>query len=346
MFGVNSVEAKLSQSYEAASIEAWLQPGRIWDSGTFLALYRENLRSVSLRQAQTDLVLQVESYGPDRYKRTSIRVADVFRRTTPPFITLTSNGQGTLIYVDGVMARAVPGFRLSAADFAGRLVIGDSPRESDSWKGQFLGLAFYEQALTARQTLGHYETWTKAGRPDLTVDDRPVALYVFNEHTGTVVHSRIGSGSLYIPEQYTVLDKKSLKPPWQEFEMSRNYWGAVVKNVIGFIPLGACFYAYWSIARTLRRPALATIVTGAAVSFTIEFLQTYLPTRDSGMTDLITNTTGTVLGILLDRIILALSAANTSFARLTGLPTATASGGTNAARTRATARVVRLSGPR
>jgi len=326
MFGFNAVKAKPSQNDAAASMEVWLQPGRIWDSGTFLALYRsENLRSVSLRQSQTNLALQVERYDPERYGRASIHVTGVFRGTKPVFITLTSDSEGTVVYLGGVVAQTAPGFRLSAADFAGRLIVGDSPRQSDSWRGQFLGLAFYEQALTARQTLKHYETWTKVGRPELVADDRPVALYLFGEHMGVVAHSQVGSGSLSIPNQYTVLDQKSLEPPWQEFEMSRNYWGAIVKNVVGFIPLGACFYAYWSVARALRRPALLTILTGLGVSFIIEFLQTYLPTRDSGMTDVITNTTGTILGISLERIILASGVGDRILTSVTGCSTAIAS---------------------
>jgi len=191
------------------------------------------------------------------------------------------------------------------ADLAGRVIAGDSTWQSQSWKGEFLGLAFYREALAAHEVLHHYDSWTKTGQLDLIAGDRSVAFYPFKEHTGRAIHSRVDSGSLYIPETYSVLDKMCFEPLWHEFEMSRGYWDAVVKNVIGFIPLGFCFYAYWKVARPLRKPVLATIAMGAAVSFTIEFLQCYLPTRDSGMTDLVTNTAGTALGILLHRSVLA-----------------------------------------
>lgn len=77
--------------------------------------------------------------------------------------------------------------------------------------------------------------------------------------------------------------------------MTRSYWGAVVKNIIGFVPFGLCFCACLS-AHKVRRAALATVTLGALTSLTIEVLQAYLPTRDSGMTDIITNTLGTYAG--------------------------------------------------
>jgi glycopeptide antibiotics resistance protein len=90
--------------------------------------------------------------------------------------------------------------------------------------------------------------------------------------------------------------KEFLEPFWTEFSMSAKYWTAIVQNVIGFIPLGFCFYPYFA-ALSVKRPARITVALGTAVSLTIEVLQGFLPTRDSGTTDLFTNTLGTWIGV-------------------------------------------------
>jgi len=66
------------------------------------------------------------------------------------------------------------------------------------------------------------------------------------------------------------------------------------------------------VARRVKRVALMAVFLGALVSLTIEILQSYLPTRDSGMTDIITNTLGTWVGVAAFRS----EAAQTLFAAL------------------------------
>jgi hypothetical protein len=284
-----------------ASLEIWIQPKRVWDSGTFLAFYKpENLFQFSMYQLQTDLLIRTGRPDGEQNVITSKLLAKkVFLRNPQPvFITVTAGLQGAHIYTDGVLATAAPHFPVSAENFVGRLVLGDSPGQSDCWSGQLLGLAIYHRQLTAMQAFHNYATWKKTGRPIITEDESNVALYLFDAHGGDVVRDRVRSGvNLFIPKTYQVMDKMFLEPFWSEFTMSWSYWRAALKNIVGFIPFGFCFYTYLLTVLSSRRAALATVVMGTAVSLTIEVVQAFLPTRDSGTTDLITNTLGTWVGM-------------------------------------------------
>jgi VanZ family protein len=295
-----------SPNSPGASMEIWLQPGLIWDSNTFLSLYSSKTPlHFSLRQSQTDLLLQTP--GQDDHDHTTLAklyVAEVFRKLQPVFITITSGERGTVVYLDGVPVKTAPQFRISAKAFTGRLIVGDSPGQTDSWSGRFLGLAMYHRELMEPQVLRNYAAWKRNGRPELTMDERNVALYLFDEHTGSVVRDKAGSGvDLYIPKTYAVVDQIFLEPFWTEFGMTRSYFGAAFKNIVGFIPFGFCFYAYITTVFSIQRATLLTVALGTAVSLTIEILQAYLPTRDSGTTDLITNTLGAWIGVVSYKIV-------------------------------------------
>jgi hypothetical protein len=131
-------------------------------------------------------------------------------------------------------------------------------------------------------------------------DDRMMARYTFAEGSGKVIHNRAGSApDLYIPRAFRLLHQPFLTPPWKEFTFDRPYAYDVAINVAGFVPLGFILYAYLSWQRRWNRAAIMTILAGAAISLTIEVLQSFLPSRFSGVTDLITNTSGTALGVVL-----------------------------------------------
>jgi len=283
------------------SLEIWLKPDRISESGAFLAFYRPgNLFQFSLYQSHADLLIRTGAQHDQHHARTaSLYVDGVFRRKQRAvFITVTSGVTGARIYIDGVLATASPGFPLSAADLTGRIVLGDSPGQPNSWSGELLGLAIYRGQLTAPQVFRNYAAWKQTGRPEIAEDERNIALYLFDESTGDVVRDKARSGvDLYIPAKYKVMDKIALEPFWTEFNMSWSFWDGVLKNIVGFIPFGFCFYAYLVAILPVKRATLVTIALGTAVSLTIEILQAFLPTRDSGTTDLITNTLGAWVGV-------------------------------------------------
>jgi hypothetical protein len=286
------------QDNTGASLEIWLQPYRIWDSGTVLAFFRPAATSqFSLQQIQKDLALRTLTQDEGHHRTTAtLRVDEVFRKPQPVFITITSGVKGAAIYIDGILAAANPRFPLAAKEFSGRVVLGDSPGQSDSWKGQLFGFAIYHRQLEATEVFHNYAAWKQTGRPEPALNAPNIALYLFNEHSGRVVRNKLQPGvDLYIPEKYRVAGKIVLEPFWTEFSMTRNYWEAALKNIVGFVPFGISFYAYLSTIPK-ERTVLLTIAMGAALSCTIEILQGFLPTRDSGTTDIITNTLGTWLG--------------------------------------------------
>ena len=289
----------------AGSLEVWLEPKRIWDSGTFLTFCApDDPHRFSLGQSERDVA--VRAGQPGRRRPAILWVDGVFQRGRPAFVTVTARTNGTAVYVDGALARRAPWFRLRADQLTGRIIFGDSAGQSDSWKGRIRGVAIYSRELTPAQVLRHYETWTRAGKPDIQADDGNAALYLLDERGGRVIHDHAGSAvDLSIPERYVVLDQIFLEPFWSEFSMTRSYWSAVAKNIVGFVPFGFCFYARLSMARRSKRAALITVLLGALTSVTIEVLQAYLPTRDSGTTDIITNTLGTWAGMTACRFVAA-----------------------------------------
>jgi hypothetical protein len=282
------------------SLEIWLRPNRIWDYGTFMAFASpRNPYQFSLRQSQTDLLLQKGvDYGYHRVKLSRLYVKNVFHKGRPVLITVTSGKTNeACIYVDAVLATVARSFPLAATDFNGRLILGDSPGQSDFWSGEIFGFALFRRQLNATEVVQHYSTWQRNGQPHIMDDADTIALYLFDEHSGDVVSNRTPDGvGLFIPKTYVVMDKFFLERPWMEYGRSEGYWGAVLKNIIGFTPVGFFFLAYLATRLPTGRAVLATLALGTTISFIIELVQAFLPTRESGVTDLITNTIGTGLG--------------------------------------------------
>lgn len=292
------------QSDSSCSIELWLEPKRLDNSGTVLAFYRPETRVVpfALRQFRDVLLVQLSGQNGLRdAKSARFYVTHFFSREQPVFVAISSGPSGTAVYADGVLVRTFPGFKFSSRDLTGQLIVGNSPASTHNWSGWLWGLAIYRRELSAGEISEHYGTTTGEGHPALAETNDAAAFYMFNEGNGSVVHNQADAATdLIIPHRFFVLNEQLLERPWSEFHTGWRYWENVGINIAGFIPFGFFFCAYFSSARESKWAAVArTIALGFAVSLTIEALQAFLPTRDSGMTDIITNTLGTALGAIL-----------------------------------------------
>jgi len=283
---------------DACSLEILMEPSSIEETNTFLAFYSPGSPiQFAMHQYLDDLGL-VRKVAPQQ--PVTILIPNVFHLNQPVFITITSNNRQS-VYINGVPTGSTSALHLSRQDLSGQLVVANSPRQNESWGGRLRGIAVYHQSLTAAQIVKHYDNWMKEGKPALSGDEGSSALFTFDEHKGNVVHNKVAPEfNLYIPRRYTLLDPIVLNRPWNEFGLFWGYWKNVLINIAGFVPLGFFCYVYLLLALKIRRRALLiSTVFGTVVSLTIEILQAFLPTRDSGMTDLFTNTLGTYLGALL-----------------------------------------------
>ena len=290
-------ESRKSGFDASCSIELWLRPALVTGSGTILAYYQPSDFSVpfALRQSLGDL--RVED-GHEDGGHSHIYVPRVFLSETALFITITSGTQGTIAYVDGREFKRFPTYHVRQQELSGKLLVGNTPLGTHEWSGRLLALAVYNQELPPQEVFEHYENWTTH---KVSEDSgHALAVYAFNEGTGSVAHNQVDRGTdLLIPKKFFVVHEKFLTWPWNEYYPGRSYEKNVAINIVGFIPLGFFFCAYLSAVRMTPRPALVTVIIGFVVSLTIEVLQSFLPTRDSGLTDVITNTVGTTLGAML-----------------------------------------------
>jgi glycopeptide antibiotics resistance protein len=129
----------------------------------------------------------------------------------------------------------------------------------------------------------------------------PLLYYSFTDSSGSTVIDR-GKGQpanlrihrYFRPYKRILLEQDLLPNDW------RYHWGDILINIVGFIPLGFLFSLYlkrkgW----TFRNSLFLSAASGLTISLIIEVLQAFLPSRSSGMTDIITNTLGTIIGFCL-----------------------------------------------
>ena len=258
-------------------------------------------------QWKYDLILSGHFQAPDnKIKYKEVGIGNILMRDKKIFLTITSGNDGTTVYIDGKQVRSYPQYSLIHDDkSSGYLIIGNSPTGKQYWTGELYGIAIYNRIIAPDKVLNNYHAWIENGAPDTLGEESPLALYLFDEKTGTLIKNHSGPQDLIIPAKFTPFKKVILSPPRETFKFDRSYLKDVVINFFGFIPFGFFFLALlWNPIEFKRlRTSILVILTGGGLSLIIELIQSNIPTRTSSLTDLILNTLGTVAGVILFNMI-------------------------------------------
>ena len=223
-------------------------------------------------------------------------------------ITIASGLERTEIYVNGELARSYDVRSLIGAEhFGGYLNLGNSSIGHNAWVGNLYGLALYDTLLTSEQIRQHYELWadTSVDTP-AAIEPGPMILYTFADQTGAWVRNQMSNTNhLTIPSKFKSLRRSIDVRFWRDKDWDKGALKDVLVNILGFIPFAFCVVIFLAGNRrmSLRQVAFLTVLAGAILSLIIETSQMGLPTRTPSLLDLLCNTAGAALAILVLRII-------------------------------------------
>lgn len=289
---------------QGCTLELLLRPAAVASLETILGFYATDNPRKFLVQQWTDSLLvrhDVVDAGGSLH-RTEFDVDHVFEVGRLLVLTIVSGSNGTVVYTNGQQVQAFHRVTISQNELSGQMVLGTSPVDYQPWSGEVRGLAIHSSEMTPSEVFQHYQSWSEKPGVDPSELGRTLALYFFTERAGRQIHNAVASGpALEIPKNFAVPHKALLASPKEEFAASWWYVRDLLLNVAGFVPLGFIVCAYFASTRSRGKAVFYTILAAGMLSFAIEVLQAYIPRRDSGMTDIITNTLGAAIGAALAR---------------------------------------------
>ena len=292
------------------TLEILLRPDSAADSGTILAFDDSPDPSVSMavRQFGNRIVIQRPSLNASgQRERLWWSTSDVLTPGRWTVLTVVSSGLDSTLFADGRKLSTYPGYGSRIGDLSGRLTLGTGIIRDD-WRGSIAGIALYGLQLSPDEVQNHARQWLTEAAPTSDAARKPAILYLFHRRDSRSVAEDSGQQpSLVFPSRYALLHPVFLSPPWKQFRSrwdgwrTRSYLSDVLLNIFGFIPLGFLLTGCTASTTATRKARIRAVVLGFIVSLVIETLQYFLPTRDSSMTDLTTNTVGTLIGAALWR---------------------------------------------
>jgi VanZ family protein len=220
-------------------------------------------------------------------------VDNLLRKNESLVLGIQSDNSGLSIFANDRLVLSQAGYSLSHLSGLRTkvlLLLGNSPTGESPWEGDLLGFSIHQDTGRTENPNGNGMIYAQ-----------------FKKESGALL--RTGGKTpftFFIPSIYRPINKTVLFPPWKETSYNRSFWKDVIVNILGFIPFGFFFYAWRreSAIENKLSTILLIVVLGAGLSLGIELLQVFLPTRDSSLTDVVSNTLGTYLGVLLSRLLL------------------------------------------
>lgn len=271
-------------------------------------------------QAWDKLVIRLRTTKTNQ-KGTSphLVINDVFNSKSFQHIVIIYNSNEQRVYInDELKARSnvLQGI-LSNWDISCKLILGNETTGDRPWKGKIFYVAVYSNALTEQEIHYNYLSRNNAMRgisdstsfkkkqqqTNVLEPKRPLIEYLFDEKKGNMIHDS-GLGltpiNMIMPEYIKPTNKRLLNFSPELFHYKSRF-ADIILNILIFIPIGILINGTLRTRYGLKpRIAIITALSGTFLSVGFECLQYFSIDRNSSLIDVITNMTGTILGVFLD----------------------------------------------
>lgn len=225
------------------------------------------------------------------------------------FLTITTDNDRTRLFINGAITNEAKELTLSIPSNRKqlRLILGNSVYGKHGWAGDMSYFAWHDKAFSIEDVQYYYDNWAAGSHsPPAPISDTHL-LYTFNSIEQKLIYDQSGHNMpLHLPAKVPVFKRAFLTIPLYDFKANRSFWTDTILNLIGFIPLGAVVYSWLQHRSALqgRKKIFISLTFCFSLSLAIELLQGWIPHRSSSLLDLILNTLGATLGIVLLSIIL------------------------------------------
>ena len=224
-------------------------------------------------------------------------------------VTITFDKSEKAIYLDGQLSdrKNVELIDKTHIEFSGSFLLGNSYSGNNGWMGEIQGLAIYNRILQPDEIVTHKRKIFQKGMSGLVETPGCLALYPFDEGKGNTAKSILNKPRPFtIPVTMHALPLTILSLPYNDMRFHGVDKTDFLENIFFFVPFGILLTAI--ILKKHRTSYFSTflivILAGALLSIVIEASQLFLPTRRSGMADIISNILGSGFGMLATFIIL------------------------------------------